>query len=425
MTMKKNKSFLLTLILSILITPFMFSQWNEMDKIVANDRQPGDYFSGSSFPSQGGVNIYNDIAVVGAPMDDHSPLLTDAGSVYIYRKNANCDWILVQKITASIPSPGDYFGWSAAIYGDFIVVGARNNDTDENNSNTINDAGAAYIFQNISGTWTQIQKIVSGDRETSGGFGSDVDITANRIIVGSWFEDSGPGVPNIMNSGAAYVFEYNGITWSQFQKLVPNDRGVDDQFGFSVAISNDYAIVGALREQEDVTGVSGTLLYAGSAYIYERNVTWNQVQKVTSTDRGSGEFFGSTVDIDGTFAIIGVFQDSEDENGLTPLSAAGSAFIFERNLSGVWVVGAKIVASDRASGDHFGYSVAISSMGNAVVGARYEAQDATGVSGTLPYAGSAYIYSNSGGPWSQTKKLYLVTGLQTTDLVKPYPFITT
>lgn len=382
----------------MLLTGFVnYGQWDETDKIVASDRQPDDEFS-----SYNAVSIYGDYAVAGASRADHSGL-ANAGAAYVYKRDNNCNWNQVQKLTADVPFAQDYFGFAVAIFGDFIVISSRNHDYDLNNLNYMSGSGAAFIFQNIGGTWTQTQKIVSGDRENGGAFGHDLDITSRRIIVGSWGDDSGAGVPNVFNAGAAYIFEYNGITWNQSQKLVASDRGASDWFGGSVAISYNNAVVGAHRESQDVNGLN-TMTYSGSAYVFEKvGGVWNEVQKLTSSDRGQDEYFGQDVDIEGPYIIAGVTSDYQDENGTNSLIAAGSAFIFERDYTtGTWPISAKIDASDRATGDRFGYSVAIT-KGKAVVGAWFEGQNATG-GATQAYAGSAYVFELTGS-WNEVQKI--------------------
>lgn len=390
-------------VILLLGTTSMWGQtWSQIDKIVASDRQPGDHFSSASQASYG-VSIYGDYAIAGAPNDDHSGF-QDAGSAYVYRRDANCNWVQMQKLVAPIPNTSDYFGYAVAIFGNFIVVSGRNDDEDENELNTMSGSGSAYIFENISGVWTFTQKIVASDREVGGAFGHDLDITARRIIVGAWGDDQGGGVPYSINSGAAYIFRYNGATWTEVQKLTASDRSDHDWFGVSVAISGEYAIVGAHQEDEDAAGLN-TMTSSGSAYMFEFNgSSWSQVDKITSSDRGANEYFGLAVDIDFDRAIVGARSDAQDENGANSMTAAGSAFVFKRDPgSGMWLPEDKLDASDRASGDRFGYSVGISGS-LAIVGAALEDHNATG-GATLSGAGSAYTFQLSGSAWNQTQKI--------------------
>ncbi|MBL7930562.1 MAG: FG-GAP repeat protein, partial [Bacteroidia bacterium] len=400
--MKQLFSFLMVVILTI--TPvFIKAQWNQTDKIVASDRQPGDLFSGQGGCGSRVVSVFGDLAVVGAPNDGDSVLI-QSGSAYIYRKNNNCEWNQVQKITANAPHSVDHFGWAVSMYDDFIVVGAPGNDYDEfeSTSSYLSGSGAAYVFRNIAGTWVQVQKLTAPglDRESMAAFGYDVDITRRRLIVGSWGDDGDIMLPTLSDAGAAYVFDNTG-TWSFGQKLVASDRASGDWFGCSVAISNDYAIVGAQTEDNDAAGTIGSFLSgSGSAYIFEKASAWTQVQKVTSSDRGPDEYFGHSVDIDGNYAIVGAWADSSDQYAFAPIQYAGSAFIFKRNLSGAWPQDAKIDASDRAYSDLFGRSVSINSQGVAAVGAPGESDGTTIIS-----AGAAYVFSNALGSWTEIQKL--------------------
>ncbi|GGH69697.1 T9SS type A sorting domain-containing protein [Phaeocystidibacter marisrubri] len=377
--------------------------WSQIDKIVASDRQPGDYFS-SDLQTSYGVSIFGDYAIVGSPRDDHSGL-TNAGSAYIYEKDANCNWVETQKLISPDANDNDYFGFAVAMYGDFLVVSARNDDEDENGLNYMSGAGSAYVFQNTGGSWVFVQKIVASDRETGAAYGHDVDITARRIIIGAWGEDGGSGVPSATNAGAAYIYRWDGVTWNEIQKIVASDRASQDQFGTAVAISGEFAVVGSPRESEDVNGLN-TMSSSGSAYFFEFiGGVWTEVQKVTSSDRGSSEYYGMSVDLDKDRAIIGARNDNQDENGVGSLTAAGSAFIYHRapGGSGTWNQINKIDASDRATGDRFGFSVGIS--GNtAVVGAPLEDQDATG-GNTVSGAGSSYIFEFNGSSWAQSQKI--------------------
>ena len=378
----------------------VFAQnWDEIIKAVASDREPGDNFGWS-------VAISGDYAIVGAPREKHDTTganrLPDAGSVYIFKNNGGT-WSEVQKLVASDRRYYDFFGSSVAISGDYAIVGAPLEDEDTTGGNTLNDAGAAYIFKNNVGTWSEVQKLVASDRDTEDRFGYSVAISEGHAIVGAYREDEDTTGLNTLNwAGSAYIFKNNAGTWPEVQKLVASDRDTEDRFGYSVAISGDYAIVGAILEDEDTTG-GNTLNQAGSAYIFKNNNgTWSEEQKLVASDRGSNDNFGNSVAISGSYAIIAAYAESEDTLGGNSLSFAGSAYIF-KNDTGTWSEAQKIVASDRGIGDFFGISVAIS--GNySIVGAYYEDEDAAGIN-TSGTAGSAYIFENIVGTWSEVQKI--------------------
>tara|TARA_R110002096_G_scaffold238027_3_gene429352 strand:+ start:45850 stop:48009 length:2160 start_codon:yes stop_codon:yes gene_type:complete len=373
--------------------------WNEVIKAVASDRGAGDRFGRS-------VAISGDYAIVGAPLEDHDTtganLVSNAGSAYIFQ-NISGTWTEVQKLVASDRGSGDEFGWSVAISGDYAIVGAIVEDHDTTGGNTLTDAGSAYIFQNIAGTWTEVQKLVASDRGVWDWFGYSVAISGDYSIVGAVLEDHDTTGGNSRgDAGAAYIFKNNAGTWSEVQKLVASDRSNVDYFGNSVAISGDYAIVGAPEEDHDTTG-GNSVSQAGSAYLFKNNAgTWSEVQKLVTSDRGSNDYFGYSVAISGEIVIVGAYQESHDTTGGASLSAAGSAYIFKNN-AGTWSETQKLVASDREAQDQFGISVAISGE-YAIVGASLEDHDTTG-GNTLTLAGSTYLFKNNAGSWTEAQKL--------------------
>ncbi len=378
----------------------VFAQnWDEFIKKVASDRGASDYFGYS-------VAISGDYAVVSAFAEDHDTsggaYLYAAGSAYIF-KNIEGTWSQVQKIVASDRADSSGFGGAVAISGDYAIICARGEDNDPTGGAYLDGAGAAYIFKNIDETWTEVQKIVASDRALYDGFGNAVAISGDYAVVGAYAEDHDTtGGAYFLTAGAAYIFKNNEGTWSEVQKIVASDRGTIDKFGFSVAISGDYTLVGAIGEDHDTSG--GTYLNAaGAAYIFKNNEgTWSEVLKIVASDRGVEDEFGHSVAISGDYAIIGALKEDHDTVGGTYHDDAGSAYIFKHN-DGIWQEAQKVVASDRWSGDEFGQAVSISGD-YAIVGAMREDHDTTGGDG-INSAGSAYIFKNNDGTWSEVNKV--------------------
>jgi len=312
-------------------------------------------------------------------------------------------WNEIIKVAASDRAAGDYFGYSVAISGDYAIVGAYRENEDTGGGNTLSRAGSAYILYNNAGTWEQMQKIVASDRAAADWFGYSVAISGDYAIIGAYQDDEDAGGENFLSlAGSAYIFYNNSGTWEQKQKIVASDRAAGDRFGYSVSINGDYAIIGAYQEDED-TGGGNTLSLAGSAYIfYNNSETWEQKQKIVASDRAEGDWFGNSVSISGDYAIVGANYENEDASGGNTLAAAGSAYIFYNN-SGTWEQNQKIVASDRAASDFFGISVSISGD-YAIVGAYYEDEDANGAN-YVNKSGSAYIFYNNSGTWEQNQKI--------------------
>lgn len=313
------------------------------------------------------------------------------------------DWDQVIKAVASDRAANDHFGYSVAISGNFAIVGACFEDQDSIGIDSLSKAGSAYIFTKSGDTWIQEQKLVASDRAADDEFGMSVAISGNYAIVGAYQQDEdASGTNTLINAGAAYIFYNDGSTWVQQQKVVAFDRSVYRYFGNSVAISGNYAIVGAYREDGDANG-ENSITQAGAAYIFFNNgSTWIQQQKVVASDRASYDEFGLSVAISGDYAIVGTPNESEDANGENTLGNAGSAYIFVRGES-TWTQQQKIVASDRATSDYFAYSVAISGD-HVIVGAYAEDEDTSGTN-TLLTSGSAYIFERAVTTWNQKQKI--------------------
>lgn len=368
--------------------------WIQTQKIVASDRDEGDLLGQR-------VAISGDYAVVSSAQEDEDELgentLLSAGSAYIFERNTDGIWIEVQKIVASDRSAEDGFGRGVAIDGNTILVGAEFEDEDENGENYTFSAGSCYIFErNSDGIWSETQKIVASDRSSANLFGRNVSIDGDYLIVSSHQNQFDSNGENPMgNAGAAYIFEKNGDSiWEEVNKVTASDRASDDRFGSSVSISNTTAIVSAPRESEDEDGLN-TMTKSGSAYVIERNSdgNWEEVQKIVASDRQENANFGFSGSLSGDRAIFGAYGESKDENGENPMSNAGAAYIFKMNNVGVWVEEQKILASDRSSNTTFGTSVAISQY-HAIVSTYKEGRDEIGEN-YLSYAGSAYIFENT------------------------------
>ena len=230
--------------------------------------------------------------------------------------------------------------------------------------------------------WTaaaQQAKLVASDAQASDAFGFSVSIDGDTLVAGAWYEDAGGS-----NAGAAYVFTRSGTSWSQQAKLVASDAQAGDEFGNAIAISGDTVVVGAYAED---TGGSG----AGAAYVFTRSgTTWSQQAKLQASDKGTYDYLGMSVAIDGNTVVAGAFY--EDSGA----SDAGSATVFTRSGT-TWSQQARLTASDPQANDQFGYSISISSD-TVVVGAYTEDTGGTD-------AGAAYVFTRSGTSWSQQAKL--------------------
>ena len=247
------------------------------------------------------------------------------------------------------------------------------------------DVGPVYFSADrlplYQGVMEGEQKLIAPDGESSDWFGLHVAISGNYAIVGAHGDDIGTN----SNQGSAYIYELSGGTWVYKTKLMANDGAASDYFGNAVAINGNYAIVGANGD------TIGTNWGQGSAYIYELSGgNWVYKTKLTATDGAASDYFGNAVAINGNYAIVGAVLDDVNKTD------QGSAYIYELS-GGSWVSKTRLTASDGAANDHFGSSVSIS--GNyAIVGAALDDVGNTD-------QGSAYIYELSGGSWVSKTRL--------------------
>jgi hypothetical protein len=345
-------------------------EWSQQQKLAANDGNEDDLFGGSVALSADGTT-----ALIGAFRDNNSNG-EDAGSVYVFARS-NGEWSQQQKLAAADGDDKDRFGYSVALSADgtTALIGATV-DEDPNGRR----AGSVYVFARSNGEWSQQQKLAASDGDRSDEFGSSVALSADgtTAVIGAFLDED----PNGNQAGSAYIFARSSGGWSQQQKLAANDGDSDDEFGESIALSDDgaTALIGA-SDDEDPNGRR-----AGSVYVFARsNGEWSQQQKLTSDDGDSNDELGFSVTLaaDGTTALIGAFGE-EDPNG----EDAGSAYVFARS-NGEWNQQQKLFADDGEINHLFGYSVALSADGTTALIGAYLNADPNGTA-----AGSAYVFTN-------------------------------
>lgn len=181
--------------------------WTEVEKLQATIQKAWDRFGYA-------VDIDSTLAVVGVWAEDESEFgaasLMNSGGAYIFERDLSGNWIQEQKLDASDRTTGDHFGRSVAIDGDYLVIGAEQEDIDGDGGlgDTLSNAGAAYIFlKGGGGTWTEIQKIAASDRNDLDLFGDDVAISGSTILAGAWQQDlDSDGGAELEDAGAAYFY---------------------------------------------------------------------------------------------------------------------------------------------------------------------------------------------------------------------------
>jgi hypothetical protein len=345
--------------------------WTQEAKLLAADRELGDAFGIS-------VDISGTYAVIGAVEEDAA-----RGAAYVFERDGSGIWVQVAKLEAILRQPSDRFGKSVSISGNTIVVGAYHEDEDENDMNTLQNAGSAYIFKRENDMWSLTQKIVASDRDPNDYFGYDVAIWEDNIIVGAYHRDT----PTLSEYGGAYAFTYNGSTWTETRIMEAIDPYYGDRFGWSVDVYENNFIVGAPYHDYDETG-SDPKNNAGAAYIFNSANSWAEY-KIVGGDRTAQDNAGEDVAVHGNRALLGTPLQNYGVNGDPPYWGDGGAiFVFEKDGSEIWNQTQKLLTEDRFTSDKFGHSVDLDD--DIIIGGAPEDNGASG-----PSTGALYVFTNT------------------------------
>ena len=316
------------------------------------------------------VAVSGDTVLVAAVLDDDAG--SASGSAYVFTRSGT-SWTQEAKLTPSDGAGGDWFGTSVALSGDTAVIGAHTDD------GTAIDTGAAYVFTRSGTTWTQQAKLTPAGASTSDLFGYSVAVSGDTAVISALLDDDA-----VTDAGAVYVFTRSGTTWTQQATLTASDAATGDQFGYSVALSGDTAAVSS--RLDDDAGVD-----SGSVYVFTGSGSaWTQQAKLAAADGAPGDWFGYSLAVSGDSLLTGAVSDGDAG------PESGSAYVFGRSGTS-WTEQAKLTASDAATSDLFGYSVALSDQ-IAVVGARSDDDAGTD-------SGSVYVFTGSGTTWTEDYKV--------------------
>lgn len=324
---------------------------------------PADPQSSARFGTA--VGVWGNRALISAK-NQHAPN-EQSGAVYAYEFDGT-SWVQTQKITPNDVGPYDWFGSAMVMEANRALISS---------TSAVNgiQSGAVYYFEYVDGFWEEKQKFSSSDGMHDDRFGRSIDMDGDRAIFGAIFDDE-----NENDSGSAYVFELINNQWVEVQRLNANDASENDRFGYSVSLSGNKALVGAILDDDNG-------LASGSAYVFKFDGTaWVQEQKLTATDGAADDRFGISSAINGHVILIGAsFSDTSG------LDASGSAYIF--NFDGEnWIEKQKLFSGVPSAEDNFGESVSLS-QSRALV-------SAPGTSYTVdPLPGYVYVYDFNGVNW--------------------------
>jgi len=393
------------------------SNYNENYRLIPSDVLNNDMFGSS-------VDVFQDYIIIGAKYKEITGY-SASGIVYVYKKNINgsygnqigttTSYTQNYKLIASDLENNDEFGTSVAIYDNYIVVGAS-----KKNSLGKSDSGAVYIYKkntlngtygNLSGSnYIQNYKLIASDSDISDYFGTSVAIYDNYIVVGASDENS----LGKSNNGAAYIYKKNtsndtygilsGSNYIENYKLIASDLNNDRYFGTSVSIHENYILVGNyVYIKNDIDGSFGDL--SGSVYV--------ENFKLFNSDLNTLDLRLVDSKIHNNYVLIG--EKTQSESGY---SNNGAAYIYKRNinsnlygdLSGTkYIQNYKLLARDITNGDSFGCSVDIHGD-YALIGASDEDSPGYNLSGSA-YLFKKIISTEPIVPPAQTNNLYLIGGL--------------
>ncbi len=339
----------------------------QTQRITASDADGNELFGNA-------ISVSGNVAAVGARGDDE--IDDNAGAVYVLVWDG-AYWAEVVKLTASDGAAFDEFGYTVALDGDVLLVGARRDDDAGSNS------GAAYVFRFDGDSWVEEQKLEASDAAAGVEFGYSVALHGDLALVGAWLaDDSGT------NSGSAYLYRYDGESWEEIEELVADGVATGDQFGKAVALHDDSAFVGAVWD--DDLGSN-----AGAVYVFrDQGSRWAEEDKLLASDGEAADSFGISLAANCDRLLVGAAL--EDGAG----TDVGAVYAFRRD-SVEWSEEQKLTAIGGEAEDEFGTSIALSGS-SLIVGAPG--------SGAGSGAAHLFVYQEDKAEWDESLELIATGG---------------
>ena len=403
------------------------SGWRLLNKISATDRAENDWFGYS-------VGIDGENIIVGAPFHDKNimtqvtdtrSIKQDAGAIYVFGKKicSATSSSISPAACKSYTSPSNKYTWSATgTYSDIIPNKAGCDSiitinltittqldtsvTQTGNTLTANINNANYQWIDCKTNQPININTRSFIATVNGTYKVSIEKDGCKAVSPCYtVKPTDPSVEEpVQPVNTAPVSNAQLKEFVEINKLIPKDRQGYENFGYSVAISGDYAVIGANVDDKDASG-KNPITDAGSAYIFKKDKTgkWKEVQKIVASDREPGDNFGWSVAISYNHIVVGAVYHDKDLAGNNQGPSSGAAYVFELGDEGVWIQKQKIIAFPVESQILFGYSVAID--GNTIaVGCPSYAKDYTGKPETnINAAGAVFVFDKTGGAWAQSQ----------------------
>lgn len=338
------------------------------------------------------TDISGDFAIVGAPS-------AGAGAAFVYERQG-LDWVQVAQLVPDAVALviGDDYGSAVAIDGRVAVVGARNRQVGSKPGQ-----GVVFTFlRSLGGAWEFQQELTVLDGLTGDHFGHAVDISGDWIVIGAPDDDDAGQAPDA-DSGTAYLFRFDGDAWGDPQKVRATGDSAGDRFGDAVAIDGNWVVVGAKWDDDACPTDIGCNSGSATTFFEDPDdaiFQWARQTKIRAqTSDGTdvdamSDFFGSSLSIDGDRLVVGAYGHDSAASG------AGAAFVYR--LQGTnWVIEQRLTASDAGSSDDLvRYGLAI--RGDLIIAC---ARDGDSGDPPVDGSGAAYFFERAGTTWTEFQKL--------------------
>lgn len=403
------------------------TSWNLEQKITptgTNSRLSDNYFSNADQFSKA-IALVGEKLISTAPGQDFDSngnnKIFNAGAVFSFERSTGV-WSQTQKVVDTVApsfrsnlfaSSNSYFDSEVDISADgmTLAIGSPSEHYDKDNLNPEYRSGAVYIYKKISGVW-QFSNMITptgvNARNQEDYFGASISLNANYLAVGAPYHGYDSSGANYSAwSGAVFIYEWDGTTWDQVQKITAT--GVNsrhgENFGSSLKFDGSLLAVGASGDSYNSVGASYVQL-AGAVFMYNLSGgTWVLDEKIVATGvnaRRMDNYFGKTIDLNNGTMIVGVSDHDYDENGDNNSDYAGAVFVYT-DQSGTWTLQQKLVGvgvNGRVDYDNFGESVSID--GDTIVVSSYNYYTDTGADAN---SSSIFIFDRTASTWSLTQKI--------------------
>ncbi|HUQ07106.1 MAG TPA: hypothetical protein VM261_31665 [Kofleriaceae bacterium] len=321
---------------------------------------------------------------VNPPMDNASQ---DAGAVYVYRRSGQ-GLVTEAYLKGGGSTTGSNFGASLAATAEVLVVGSPKDSFGGP------ERGSATVFRRAAGLWQYEGDLRASDATDGDQFGFAVAVHGDVIAVAAWTRDVGSAA----NQGAIYIFRREGGAWSEIQRLAAPGERPGVSYGYSLALSDSWLVVGSSCDASSARGIFATVQdnvgapCAGGVYAYRRSVSgWELDSFIKASNADASDSFGESLAIQGDTLVVGAPVESSRAGDPADNSVmrSGAAYVFAHHDSG-WTETAILKAAQPVAEDYFGESVALK---DGVI--------AIGGTGGL---GAVELFQKMGGVWNHADR---------------------